>query len=191
MAARRDTRIEWFSDCSIHEGAICTRVRNGSQAPCQHSTSDITLNMRGSRRSRRRLRTQNSQLAEFDAWVDVLRPDHARACGPTGFAGSSRLDSHHLETSRTSTLDGHRSLRAVKVLGQECDEFLVRPALDGRCFHLCHPTAIRQLRERGNPCVGFDLDADDGGTRVPVCSGQSAPWSAPPRAATTAAAFTA
>jgi hypothetical protein len=100
------------------------------------------------------------------------------------FADSSRLDPQQLETSRTSTLDGHRSLRAVKVLGYERDEFLVRPALDGRCFHLRHPTAIRQLRERRSPCVGFHLDADAGETRAPVCRGQSAPWSAPPRAAT-------
>ena len=42
MAACRGARIEWFSDCSNHGGAICTPAGFRSQASCQHFTRDIT-----------------------------------------------------------------------------------------------------------------------------------------------------
>jgi hypothetical protein len=42
MAACRGTRIEWFSDCSNHCGALCTPAGFRSQASCQHFTRDIT-----------------------------------------------------------------------------------------------------------------------------------------------------
>ena len=42
MAACRYARIEWFSDCSNHGGAICTPAGFRSQASCQHFTRDIT-----------------------------------------------------------------------------------------------------------------------------------------------------
>ena len=42
MAACRGARIEWFSDCSNHGGAICTPAGFRSQASCQRFTRDIT-----------------------------------------------------------------------------------------------------------------------------------------------------
>src|SRR5262249_12141661 len=46
IAARRGACIEWFSDCSNHGGAICTRPEIRSQASCQHCAYNITVGSR-------------------------------------------------------------------------------------------------------------------------------------------------
>jgi hypothetical protein len=79
----------------------------------------------------------------------------------------------------------HRGFHAVRVLGNQGDELLIRPPLERWSSDLCHPTAIEQPRQRGRRCIGLDLDPDDRcghrdsshwllqrGDAVPSCGGE-------------------
>ena len=72
------------------------------------------------------------------------------------------LDPDQLDPPRRPTLDGHRRLATLKLLGDQSDKLVIRFAFDRRGFELREPRPVTRLHQRADTCVGFDLDLNDG-----------------------------